>query len=73
MRNEQRVCEDKVFIVGVNTMNELYELLKQTLNHMRNEQNQLIVFSFEEVSQLYQFVCFMKQVKELVNWGDKDA
>ena len=53
-------------------MNELYELLKQKLNSMRNEQSQLVVFSFEEVSQLFQFVCFMKQVKEIVNWGEKN-
>lgn len=53
-------------------MNELYELLKQKLNCMRDESSQLVIFSFEEVSQLYQFVCFMKQVKELVNWGEED-
>lgn len=54
-------------------MNDLYELLKQKLNRMREESSQLVIFSFEEVSQLYQFICFMKQVKELVNWGEKDG
>ena len=51
-------------------MNDLYELLKQKLNRMRDESSQLVIFSFEEVSQMFQFICFMKQVKELVNWGD---
>lgn len=53
-------------------MNELYELLVQKLNDMRNCKCETVGFSYEEVSQLFQFVCFMKQVKELVNWGDKD-
>ena len=51
-------------------MNELYELLVQKLNRMRDESSQLVIFSFDEVSRLFQFVCFMKQVKELVNWGE---
>lgn len=72
MRNEQRVREDEVFSVGVNTMNELYDLLKHKLYAMRCEKSEQIKFSYEEVSALYQFVCFMKQVKELVNWGEKD-
>ena len=53
-------------------MNELYELLKKRIDAMRSEGRTNIVFSFEEVSQMFQFVCFMKQVKELVNWGEKD-
>ena len=53
-------------------MNELYKLLKQKLNAMRNEKWETVMFSYEEVAQMFQFVCFMKQVKELVNWGDKD-
>ena len=53
-------------------MNELYELLKKRIDAMRSEGRSNIVFSFEEVSQLFQFICFMKQVKELVNWGEKD-
>ena len=73
MRNEQRVREDEVFIVGVNTMNELYELLKQKLEEMRKGKCETVTFNYEEVSQMFQFVCFMKQVKELVNWGEKDG
>ena len=72
MRNEQRVREDEVFIVGVNTMNELYELLKQKLNTMRSQGEGHIMFDFSEVAQIFQFVCFMKQVKELVNWGENN-
>lgn len=51
-------------------MNELYELLKQKLETMRKEKEGYVEFDYNEVSQLFQFVCFMKQVKELVNWGD---
>ena len=54
-------------------MNELYELLKQKLETMRKEKEGYVEFDYNEVSQLFQFVCFMKQVKELVNWGEKDA
>lgn len=53
-------------------MNELYELLKKRIDAMRDEGRTTIIFSFNEVSKLFQFVCFMKQVKELVNWGEKD-
>ena len=54
-------------------MNELYELLKQKLDTMRDRGDTHIQFGYEEVSQLFQFICFMKQVKELVNWGEKDG
>jgi hypothetical protein len=53
-------------------MNELYELLKQKLESMRLGKVDHAMFNFNEVSQMFQFVCFMKQVKELVNWGEKD-
>ena len=52
-------------------MDELYELLKQKLDCMRSVSSENITFDFSEVSKLFQFVCFMKQVKELVNWGEK--
>ena len=71
VRNEQRIREDEVFIVGVNTMNEVSEMLKRKLNEMRSKGETTIMFSFEEVSKLYQFVCFMKQVRELVNWSEE--
>ena len=54
-------------------MNELYELLTKKLQEMRTFHANSVDFDFQEVSQLFQFVCFMKQVKELVNWGEKDA
>lgn len=53
-------------------MNELYELLKQKLIDMRAYKSSSIEFDYSEVSELFQFVCFMKQVKELVNWGEKN-
>ena len=54
-------------------MNELYELLKRKLEEMRKGKCETVTFNYAEVSQMFQFVCFMKQVKELVNWGEKDA
>lgn len=53
-------------------MDELYELLKHKLDVMRNEKWETVMFSYEEATKMYQFICFMKQVKELVNWGNKD-
>ena len=54
-------------------MNELYELLKAKLQEMRYAKCETVGFNYEEVSQLFQFICFMKQVRELVNWGEKDG
>lgn len=52
-------------------MNELYDLLKNKLFEMRIEKSDEVKFNYEEVSSLFQFVCFMKQVRELVNWGEE--
>ena len=49
-------------------MNEMYELLKEKLNSMRNVGADDIAFSFQEVSKMYQLVCFMKQIKEIMDW-----
>jgi hypothetical protein len=57
----------------ISSLNGWYELLKQKLESMRLGKVDHAMFNFNEVSQMYQFVCFMKQVKELVNWGEKDG
>lgn len=54
-------------------MDELYEMIKHKLQIMREESVCNVMFSYEEVSQMFQFINFMKQVKELVNWGEKDG
>jgi len=51
-------------------MDELKKLLKQKLEIMREEKDDAIYFDYYEVAQLYQVVCFMQQIKDIVNWGD---
>ena len=53
-------------------MEELYNLLKDKLQSMRDDLDDEVKFNYLEVAKMYQFVCFMKQVKELVNWGEKE-
>jgi hypothetical protein len=52
-------------------MDEIYEMLQKKLKTMRDEQTNIVSFDYHEVSQMYQMVCLMKQVKDIVNWGDK--
>jgi hypothetical protein len=51
-------------------MNEIYEMLRQKLSDMRYEQSESVTFDFKEVSQMYQLVCLMKQIREIVNWAE---
>lgn len=51
-------------------MDEMYEMLKKKLDDMREIGNPVVDFSFEEVSRLYQQICMMKQVREIVKWCD---
>ena len=51
-------------------MNEVYEMLKDKLEEMRFKHESSVLFDFREVSQMYQIVCLMKQIREIVNWGD---
>lgn len=53
------------------SVQELYELLKDKLQYMRDEKDDLVSFEYFEVAQMYQLVCFMKQIKEIVEWGEK--
>lgn len=51
-------------------MDKVYEMLKDKLETMRFKQESSVTFDFHEVSQVYQIVCLMKQIKGIVNWGD---
>lgn len=52
------------------SVQELYELLKDKLQSMREEKDDSVSFEYFEVAQMYQLVCFMKQIKEIVEWGE---
>ena len=51
-------------------MDEMYELLKQKMETMREEKDDSISFDYYEVAQMYQLVCLMKQIKEIVVWSN---
>ena len=52
-------------------MDEMYELLKTKLKIMREEHDDSICFDYYEVAQLYQVVCFMKQIRDIANGWDR--
>lgn len=52
-------------------LGDMKELLKQKLKVMREEKDDSISFDYYEVAQMYQIVCFMQQIKEITNWGEK--
>lgn len=52
------------------SVNEMYENLKAKLEFMREEKDDQVIFDYYEVAQMYQLVCFMKQIKEIVEWGE---
>ena len=52
------------------SVDEMYKLLKEKLKAMRDENDDSTIFDYYEVSQMFQFVCFMKQIKEIVEWGE---
>ena len=52
-------------------MDELLEMLKSKLEKMRRNTACTVEFDFCEVSQMYQVVCMMKQIREIAEWSDK--
>ena len=40
------------------------------LRMMREAKEDSITLSFENVAQIFQFVCLMKQAKDLMTWGE---
>ena len=52
-------------------MDELLKMLKRKLDEMRRESKPVTTFDFNEVSQMYQIVCLMKQIKDIADWSDK--
>lgn len=51
-------------------MDEMYEMLKSKLKQMKDEKEDAICFDYYEVAQMYQLICMMKQIREIVGWGN---
>lgn len=49
-------------------MDDLYRMLKEKIERMREEGNPVIDFSFDETAKMYQFVCLMMQIQKIVEW-----
>lgn len=48
-------------------MDEIYEMLKQKLDKMREMKDTKIVLDFAEIAKLYQMACYMKQIQNIAN------
>ena len=49
-------------------MDEMYVYLKEKLNKMRKNQDTTTEVDFKTLSEMYQIICFMKQIKEIMDW-----
>lgn len=52
-------------------MDELYAFLKYKLEEMRKEKKDTVEIDYHKIAQMYQVVCFMKQIREIVDWGEQ--
>ena len=52
-------------------MDELKEKLKLKLDEMQKAGLTSIKIDFEDIAKMYKIICFMKQVKEIVNCGEQ--
>lgn len=48
-------------------MDEMYDYMKQKLEEMRENNTMTISMDFAEFARLFQFVCYMKQIKFIVD------
>ena len=54
-------------------MDEIYAYMSKKLDEMREKNATTITIGFAEFAQLYQMVCFMKQIRTIANaWENKD-
>ena len=49
-------------------MDKMYVYLKEKLDEMRKNQDTTIEVDFKTLAEMYQIVCFMKQIKEIMDW-----
>ena len=48
-------------------MNEIYEILKEKIKEMHETGTTEITMDYSDIAELYQMVCFMKQIKNITN------
>jgi len=51
-------------------MDELIKMLKDKLDCMRKDKIPVVGVGFDELSQIYQAMCMMKQIVEIAKWAD---
>ena len=51
-------------------MDELYQLLKDKLKEMKDNYNHTRTLDYYDAAKLYQMVCMMKQIRDIVKWGE---
>lgn len=51
-------------------MDEMYEYLKKKIEEMHRKSETIATLDYAEIAKLYQMVCFMMQIKKIVNWWD---
>ena len=51
-------------------MNELQDKLKAKLDEMQKNGTTDIVLDFHDVARIYQLICMMKQIADIVEWCD---
>lgn len=49
-------------------MNEMYVYLREKLDEMRKNKTCTVEVDFRKMAEMYQIVCFMKQIKEIMDW-----
>ena len=48
-------------------MDEMYDYMKQKLEEMRKEKKTEVTMDFAEFAKLFQFVCYVRQIRFIVN------
>ena len=49
-------------------MKEMHEKLKEALDEMRETGTMIYTLPFEDIAQLYQILCMMRQIKNIAEW-----
>ena len=56
---------------GRNPMDKIYRFLKEKIAEMHKEGKTSVSIDYAEIAQLYQMVCFFKQIQKIANgWED---
>ena len=49
-------------------MDELYVYIRQKLDEMRKQKTDTVEIDFDKLAKMYQTLCFMKQIRNIVDW-----